>query len=92
MKVSEKILKPMGRFVMVHRPDRLVDIIWFMRKYSIEPKYMIFVYPSANKKANLILIKGTKQARPQLKMMEPLYVYNEKGQFTDEINKIYGRE
>ncbi|HAA43127.1 MAG TPA: tRNA1(Val) (adenine(37)-N6)-methyltransferase [Ruminiclostridium sp.] len=92
MKVSEKILKPMGRFVMVHRPDRLVDIIWFMRKYSIEPKYMRFVYPSANKKANLILIKGTKQARPQLKMMEPLYVYNEKGQFTDEINKIYGRE
>lgn len=89
--VSDKILKPMGQFAMVHRPDRLVDIIWLMRKYSIEPKYMRFVYPSVYKKANLVLIKGTKQGRPQLKMMEPLYVYNEKGKFSDEINKIYGR-
>jgi tRNA1(Val) A37 N6-methylase TrmN6 len=91
IRVSEKILKPMGQFAMVHRPDRLVDIIWLMRKYSIEPKYMRFIYPSVNKKANLLLIKGTKQGRPQLKMMEPLYVYNEKGEFSDEINKIYGR-
>ena len=45
-----KILKPMGQFAMVHRPDRLVDIIWLMRKYYIEPKYMRFVYPSVNKK------------------------------------------
>ena len=91
IKVSEKILKPMGQFAMVHRPDRLVDIIWLMRKYYIEPKYMRFVYPSVNKKANLILIKGTKQGRPQLKMLEPLYVYNESGEFSDEINRIYGR-
>lgn len=91
IKTSEKILKPTGQLAMVHRPDRLVDIIWLMRKYSIEPKYMRFVHPSVNKKANLILIKGTKQGRPQLKMMDPLYVYNEGGVFSDEINKIYGR-
>ena len=91
IKTSEKILKPMGQFAMVHRPDRLVDIIWLMRKYSIEPKHMRLVHPSVNKKANLILIKGTKHGRPQLKMMEPLYVYNENGEFTEEINKIYGR-
>ncbi|MDQ2086366.1 tRNA1(Val) (adenine(37)-N6)-methyltransferase [Herbivorax sp. ANBcel31] len=91
VKASEKLLKPKGQLAMVHRPDRLVDIIWLMRKYSIEPKYMRFVHPSAKKKANLILVKGIKHGRPQLKMMEPLYVYNEHGIFSDEINKIYCR-
>ncbi|MCX7749449.1 MAG: tRNA1(Val) (adenine(37)-N6)-methyltransferase [Clostridia bacterium] len=86
-----KLLVPGGQFVMVHRPDRLVDIVYLMRKYGVEPKFLRLVHPSPYKKANLLLIKGTRGGRPQLKMLEPLYVYNEKGEFSDEINKIYLR-
>lgn len=86
------LLAPGGQFVMVHRPDRLADIIWFMRKYSVEPKYMRFVHPSPYKKANLVLVKGARQGRPQLKMLDPLYVYDEKGKFSKEINEIYCRK
>jgi tRNA1(Val) A37 N6-methylase TrmN6 len=63
-----------------------------MRTYGIEPKFLRFVYPSPYKKANLLLIKGTRGGKPQLKMMTPLYVYDENGNFSKEINEIYCRE
>ncbi len=89
---SAKLLTPNGLFSMIHRPERLVDIVYLMRKYKIEPKYLRFVHPSPYKKANLVLIKGTLFGNPQLKMMEPLYVYNENGEFSEEIDKIYCRD
>lgn len=88
---SGKLLAPGGQLAMVHRPERLVDIVYLMRKYDIEPKYIRFVHPSPYKKANLLLIKGARGGRPQLKMMEPLYVYDEHGNYSEEINRIYAR-
>lgn len=85
------LLKPRGHFAMVHKPERLVDIIWRMRECGIEPKAIRFVHPSAQKKANIVLIKGTKGGRPQLTMYPPLYVFDENGDFSHEIDTIYGR-
>lgn len=76
---------------MVHRPDRLADILEEMRKQKIEPKEIKFVYPKINKEPNLILVKGIKNARPFLKIDKPIYVYNEDGEYTDEILKIYNK-
>jgi tRNA1Val (adenine37-N6)-methyltransferase len=90
--VSEYLLKPLGKFYMVHRPDRLVDIMYLLRKYNIEPKYIRFVQPKINKKPNLILIEGIKFGKPDLKFYDPLIVYNEDGSYTDEIYDIYGRD
>jgi len=89
IQISSKILKPGGKFNMVHRPERLVDIIYLMRLYKLEPKRIRFVHPSPYKKANLVLIEGAKNGNPQLKMMPPLYVYNEHGEYSEEIHKIY---
>lgn len=91
IKSAAKLLVTGGQLAMVHRPNRLVDIVWLMRKYSIEPKYMRFVHPSPYKKANLLLIKGTRQGGVELKMLEPLYVYDENGEYSGEINDIYCR-
>ncbi len=88
---SNKLLKDKGSLYMVHRPDRLADIIETLRKYKLEPKTIRFVYPSIGKEANLILIKAIKHARPFLKIEKPLYVYNEKGEYTEEILKIYNK-
>ncbi len=90
--ISSKLLVTGGQFAMVHRPGRLVDIIYLMRTYGIEPKFLRFVYPSPYKKANLLLIKGTRGGKSQLKMMAPLYVYDETGNYSKEINNIYCRE
>ncbi len=88
---GSKLLIPGGQFAMVHRPERLVDIIFLMRSYSLEPKFIRFVHPAPYKKANLLLIKGIRGGRAQLKMMKPLYVYDENGEYSKEINEIYCR-
>jgi len=92
IKVSSKLLKENGSLYMVHRPDRLVDIIENLRKYKLEPKRIQFVHPSFGKEPNLVLIKATKFAKPFLKIEKPLYVYKEDGTYTDEIIRIYSEE
>lgn len=92
IKVSDYLLKPLGKMFLVHRPDRLVDIIYLLRKYKLEPKYIRFVQPKIHKKPNLILIEAVKDGKPDLKFYDPLIVYNEDGRYTDEIYEIYGRE
>lgn len=90
VKVADYLLKPLGKFYLVHRPDRLVDIIYTLRKYKIEPKYIRFVQAKINKKPNLILIEATKDGKPDLKFYDPLIVYKENNEYTDEIFEIYG--
>ena len=89
IKVSKYLLKDKGAFYMVHRPDRLVDIIELMRKYKIEPKKIRFVHSTIEKEPTLVLIKGIKNARPFLKIEKPLIIYKKDGNYTDEIHRIY---
>lgn len=89
---SSSLLKSGGRFFMVHRPERIVDIIYLMRAYKLEPKRLRFVHPYAGKKPNLLLIEGLKYGRAFLKFMDPLYIYDDNGEYTQEINDIYGRD
>lgn len=91
IEVSSKIIKDKGEFYMVHRPDRLADIVELLRKYKLEPKNLRFVHPKQNKAPNLILIKAVKNAKPFLKIEEPLVVYNLNGSYSDEILKIYNK-
>lgn len=91
IKISNDLLKDKGELYMVHRPERLVDILSLMRKYKIEPKILRLVYPDKDKQANLLLIKGIKNAKPFLKMEENLYIYNENEEYADEIKNIYGK-
>lgn len=88
---SYEVLMPGGRLFMVHRADRLVDIIFNMRMRKIEPKRIRFVHSSIGKKPHLLLIEGMKGGKPELKFMEPLYIYDENGDYTQEIHNIYGR-
>jgi tRNA1Val (adenine37-N6)-methyltransferase len=90
LRITSYLLKPLGKFYMVHRPDRLVDIICLMRQYKLEPKTIRFVQPKICKKPNLLLIEGLKFGKPDLKFHNPLIVYNNDGSYTDEIYEIYG--
>ena len=76
---------------MVHRPERLADIICLMRENRIEPKRLWFIHPKKSKTANIILIEGAKYGKPKLFLEPPLYVYEENGEYSKEIDEIYGR-
>ena len=89
---SSKILKSGGNFYMVHRPERLVDIMTLMRKYHVEPKRIRFVHPNSHAAPNLVLIEGVRSGRAFLKFEKPLFVYQEDGSYTDEIYQIYHME
>ncbi|MDD5935290.1 MAG: tRNA1(Val) (adenine(37)-N6)-methyltransferase [Clostridiales bacterium] len=87
---AAKLLKPNGRFYMVHRPHRLVDIMTTMKKYKLEPKRMRLVYPYVDKEPNMVLIEGLRGGKPMLKVEAPLIVYKEPNVYTQDILDIYG--
>ena len=89
IKMSSFLLKNNGSLYMVHRPERLCDIIAFMRSYNLEPKLLRFVQPNIKKPANLLLIKAVKGGKPFLKLAENLIVYDDNGNYTQEFLKIY---
>lgn len=86
------LLKDNGRMYMVHRPERLADILCTMRKHKIEPKVIRMVHPSSKKAPNIVLIEGQRDGGAFLKWEPPLYVYNDDSTtYTEEIEAIYGR-
>ena len=85
-----KVLKENGRFYMVHRPFRLVEIFTLMTKYRLEPKRMRLVYPYVNKEPNMVLIEGLKGGKSMITVEKPLVVYKEPNVYTDEIYDVYG--
>ncbi len=92
IEVSKYLLKDKGAIYMIHRPDRLVDILTIMRKYKLEPKKIRFVHSMENQEPSLVLIKAIKNANPFLRIEKPLIIYKENGKYTDEIYKIYDKE
>ena len=92
IKISYKLLKSKAEFYMVHRAERIVDIMYLMRKYRLEPKQIRFVQSKQNSNPNLVLFKCVKDAGNALKIDRPLIIYNEDGTYTDEIYKIYNKE
>ncbi len=89
LKASYEVLKEKGEFYMVHRANRIVDILYFMRLYKIEPKIIQFVQPSYDKEPKLVLVKGIKNAGEFLKIQKNLVIYKEDGTYTEELLKIY---
>lgn len=84
------VLRPGGRFYMVHRPHRLIEIITALKAYKLEPKRMKLVHPYVDKDANMVLIEAVRGGKSMIKVEAPIIVYKEPGVYTDEIYDIYG--
>lgn len=84
------VLKPNGRFYLVHRPHRLVEIISTLTAYKLEPKRMKFVHPYIDKEANMVLIEAVYGAKSMVKLEPPIIVFQEEGIYSEEIREIYG--
>lgn len=88
--MTSRLLKTKGHLFMVHRPDRLLDIIRSMEKYQVTPKRMQLIYPKKHKEANILLIEGIKQGKAEgFKVLEPFVVHNEDGSYTDEMQVLF---
>ncbi|MEK4204865.1 MULTISPECIES: tRNA1(Val) (adenine(37)-N6)-methyltransferase [Paenibacillus] len=84
-----RLVRTGGKVSMVHKPQRLVDIISLMRQYRLEPKIIRFVHPRAHLEANMVLIEAARDGKPEVRLQPPLIVYNEDNQYCPEIMDIY---
>lgn len=92
IEISSKALKDKGNLYMVNRPERLADIFEYSREYKLEPKELRLVYSKINSKPVLVLVKMTKGGNRYLKVREPLYIYKDNGEYSNEILEIYDKE
>ena len=91
MIISKALLKNEGSLVLVHRTDRLIEIIELMKKHNIEPKRMRLIYPKVNTESNLVLIDGRKNGKEGLKILPPLYIHNDDNSYTSEVLEMFGK-
>ena len=89
--VGAMLVKQHGHFVMVHKPTRLCDILCLMRENKIEPKRIRFVHKQAGAEPSLVLVDGAYLGGRELRILPPLYLFDEKGEETLELKRIYGR-
>ena len=87
---TAKVLRPGGRFYLVHRPFRLAEILALLVSCKLEPKRMRLVYPFVDKEPNMVLIGALSGGKSRITVEKPLIVYKEQGVYTDEIYDIYG--
>lgn len=88
-KQAKYLLKNGKKLVMVHRPDRLIEIINIMKKYGFEPKRIKLCYPKVGMDANILLIEAVKNGKSGLKIEEPLIIHNEDGSYTDIVRSMF---
>ncbi len=86
---AEKLLKTRGYFAMVHRADRLSEILNLLEKYKLEPKRLQFTHSNWNKPSKIILIEALKGAKKGLKILPPLITNNEKGGYSEIVKKMF---
>lgn len=86
---ASKLLKPGGRFYMVHRPHRLTDVLVELRQAGLEPKVLRFVHSRQGREPVMLLIFAKKDGKPMIKVMPPLIIYKDDGVHTDEIYNLY---
>jgi tRNA1(Val) A37 N6-methylase TrmN6 len=93
-KTSSNLLKSKGKLYLVHKPERIVDLMAISRKYNLEAKNIRFVTPTYDSKPSIVLVEYVKDGKNECKILPNLIEYekNEKGEliYTDEIYKIYG--
>ncbi|MCK5780460.1 MAG: tRNA1(Val) (adenine(37)-N6)-methyltransferase [Psychrilyobacter sp.] len=90
IKAGSYLLKNRGCFTMVHRADRLIDILELMKKYKLEPKRIRFIHTTMEKSAKIILVEGLKGVKPGLTIEPPLYINEKSGKYTQEVLRMFG--
>ena len=86
---AKKFLNNNGIFAMVHRTDRLIEIIEEFRKNNIEPKRIQLIYPKVGEESNMFLIEGRKNGNVGLKILPALVAHKEDGEYSDVVKEMF---
>jgi tRNA1(Val) A37 N6-methylase TrmN6 len=89
VRAGGRLLQTGGKFAMVHRPTRLVDIVDAMRRHRLEPKRIRFVHPKPGEEPNMVLVEGVKDGKPEMRVLPPMFVHEPDGAYVEEIRQIF---
>jgi len=89
IKIARKLLKNKGSLYIVHRTERLSEIVYLMKENNIEPKRVRFIYPKKGTESNIVLIEGKKDGNIGLRVEPPLIAHNDDGSYTEEVLKCF---
>lgn len=89
IKIAKIYLKNDGILAIVHRTERFVEIIELFRKNNLEPKKIRLIYTTKDKDSKMFLIEGRKNAKPGLKILKPLVIHEDNGEYREEIKKLF---
>lgn len=89
---ASKLLKNKGKLYIVHKPERIVDLLSFGRKYKLEAKKINILQPTKNKRPSIVIIEYVLGGGNECKIEPVIMEYNEDGSYTEEILELYGME
>lgn len=85
------LLKQNGKFFLVHRSYRLADIILTCEKYGLGIKRVRFVYSKeSSDTSKIVLVEGSVSSVHDMKIEQPMYIYNEDSTYSKEMERVYG--
>lgn len=89
---SSKLLKTKGKLYLVHKPERLADLICLARKYNLEVKNIKILQPTIDKKASIVLLEYVKDGKKGLDISPVIIEFDDTGDYSKQIKEIYGME
>lgn len=89
VKISSLYLKNGGILAIVHRSERLIELITLFKKYKIEPKKIQLIYPKIGEESNIVLIEGRKGGNKGLKILPSIIAHNNDGTYSNEVLKYF---
>ncbi len=78
-------------FCLVHRPERLTDLLCALRAHAIEPKRLRLVHTRPEAAPSLVLLEARRGGKPGLSIEAPLILQKPDGSPTEELDRIYFR-
>ena len=89
-----RLLKHGGKFYVVWRPDRLVDLICALRENRLEPKLITFVCATPQSEPSMVLVRSSKGAAAGSTITRTLFLHNSKegaiqSKLSSDAAKIY---
>lgn len=85
---AKRLLKTKGSLYLVHRTERLIEIIQLLLLHKFSIKRMRFVHPREQEPSNMVLLEASNNGQSDLRLLDPLYVH-EGDEYTDEIMHIF---
>jgi len=89
LETTRRMLRTAGRFATIYAAERTTDILFRMRSERIEPKFIRMIHSSQQADAKLVLIEGVKDGRTGLRVAPPLIIYDNNGNYTQEVKPMF---